>query len=298
MSTRLLLPAGVAEGVRVPCPVCAIDAPRLGRVAAPGAPSRAARAAYADATTCARCHGHGELVEVRAEAAEPSREPGCDASAAARCAWCKGPMPPEARRDAITCSKPCRQARHRFNTQVERVASTDRPLALAYADPPYPGLSKRYYKTHPDYAGEVDHVELLGRLSRYDGWALSTSAPALPDLLVAAHDLGVHARVASWVRGERASGVRHRPASAWEPVLYVPAREGPGAWPGDALVVTPRARTTDPARVVGAKPAAFCSWLFGLLGARSGDTLDDLFPGSGGVRRAWDASRADERDAS
>ncbi len=54
------------------------------------------------------------------------------------------------------------------------------------------------------------------------------------------------------------------------------------------MVYTCRPRLTDPDRVVGAKPAAFCSWLFGLLGARLGDTLADLFPGSGGVRRAWD----------
>ena len=45
--------------------------------------------------------------------------------------------------------------------------------------------------------------------------------------------------------------------------------------------------TTLPCRVVGAKPAVFCRWLFDLLGAACGDTLDDLFPGSGAVGRAW-----------
>jgi len=54
-----------------------------------------------------------------------------------------------------------------------------RPLRLAYADPPYPG--KAYlYRDHPDYGGEVDHAELIERLAAYDGWALSTSAAALP----------------------------------------------------------------------------------------------------------------------
>jgi hypothetical protein len=38
--------------------------------------------------------------------------------------------------------------------------------------------------------------------------------------------------------------------------------------------------------VIGAKPAAFCRWVFGLLGAAPGDTLDDLFPGSGGHERS------------
>ncbi len=48
------------------------------------------------------------------------------------------------------------------------------PLRLAYADPPYPGLSRQYYSTHPDFAGEVDHVELTSRLaSTYDGWTIN-----------------------------------------------------------------------------------------------------------------------------
>jgi hypothetical protein len=45
--------------------------------------------------------------------------------------------------------------------------------------------------------------------------------------------------------------------------------------------------------VIGAKPAAVCRWIFALLGAAPGDTLDDLFPGSGAVTRAWAAYTAD-----
>jgi hypothetical protein len=55
----------------------------------------------------------------------------------------------------------------------------------------------------------------------------------------------------------------------------------------DALVHVARIRTTDPRWCTGAKPAAFCWWLFDLLGALPGDDLVDLFPGSGGVARAW-----------
>jgi hypothetical protein len=47
--------------------------------------------------------------------------------------------------------------------------------------------------------------------------------------------------------------------------------------------------TTVPGRVIGAKPAAVCRWIFDLLGAAPGDTLDDLFHGSGAVTRAWAA---------
>jgi hypothetical protein len=39
-------------------------------------------------------------------------------------------------------------------------------------------------------------------------------------------------------------------------------------------------------RVIGAKPATMCRWIFTLLGACPGDTLDDLFPGSDAVGRA------------
>lgn len=50
----------------------------------------------------------------------------------------------------------------------------------------------------------------------------------------------------------------------------------------------PGARRTDPARVVGAKPAIFARWVFDLLGALPGDEFVDVFPGSGGIARAWD----------
>jgi hypothetical protein len=53
--------------------------------------------------------------------------------------------------------------------------------------------------------------------------------------------------------------------------------------------------TTLPGRVSGTKPAAVCAWIFGLLGAAPGDSLDDLFPGSGAVTRAWAAYTSQPR---
>ncbi len=50
--------------------------------------------------------------------------------------------------------------------------------------------------------------------------------------------------------------------------------------------------TTLPGRVIGAKPAVFARWIFTLLGATTGDQLDDLFPGSGAIARAWAAYTA------
>jgi hypothetical protein len=43
----------------------------------------------------------------------------------------------------------------------------------------------------------------------------------------------------------------------------------------------------------GAKPPAFCDWVFDLLGATDDDTLDDLFPGTGVVTARWNARQYD-----
>ena len=81
-------------------------------------------------------------------------------------------------------------------------------MAGRYAWPtptrPIPGKAW-LYRDHPDYAGEVDHAALIGRLSGYDGWALSTSAEALPGMLALCPP-GV--RVAAWHRGERPTASR------------------------------------------------------------------------------------------
>jgi len=210
------------------------------------------------------------------------------------CAWCQGAIPTAARRDAVCCSTRCRQARHRFIRAAGRpvVVADGRPLRLAYADPPYPGKAW-LYRDHPDYGGEVDHATLIRRLSTYDGWALSTSAAALPAVL-ALCPTGV--RVAAWHRGERPARSRW-PLNAWEPVIYCGGRPADPSRPNtllqarrvDSLVHGVAPMTTLPGRVIGAKPAAFCRWLFDLLGAATGDRLDDLFPGSGAVTRAWAA---------
>ncbi len=190
----------------------------------------------------------------------------------------------------MCCSVRCRQARHRFQRAAGRAqaAGYDRPLRLAYADPPYPGHAG-LYRGHPDYAGEVDHAALIERLATYDGWALSTSAEALPAVLALCPP-GV--RVAAWHRGERPAPARW-PLHAWEPVLYFGGRQLPrqpgGPRRTDSIVCGVAALTTLPGRVPGTKPAKVCRWIFGLLGAAPGDTLDDLFPGSGAVGRAWAA---------
>ncbi len=66
--------------------------------------------------------------------------------------------------------------------------------------------------------------------------------------------------------------------------------------PRDALVHIARPRLTDPGRVIGAKPATFAGWVFELLGAQAGDTFHDLYPGSGGIARAWAAYTDTDRE--
>lgn len=87
---------------------------------------------------------------------------------ASTCDWCQGPMPGDARRDAVTCSERCRQARWRFRRGASDLVGATAPGAparMAYADPPYPGKAG-YYRDHPDYGGEVDHAELVARLEQ------------------------------------------------------------------------------------------------------------------------------------
>lgn len=168
---------------------------------------------------------------------------------------------------------------------------------FAYADPPYPGLARRYYRDHVDYAGEVDHAELIRRLSTFDGWALSTSSVALPAVLPLCPP---GSRVAAWFRGERPTA-SYSPLHAWEPVIYYGARRHLSTGSArrvDALIHFARPRLTDTRRVIGSKPAAFCAWLFQLLGATSRDTFVDLFPGSHGVGLSWETYRMAMLDAS
>lgn len=209
----------------------------------------------------------------------------------APCAWCERTIPGRnhrgraTRRDAKTCSRACRQALHRFRVgRAAPLEADDRPMRFAYADPPYPGLARRYYG---EAAAEVDHAELIGRLcSSYDGWALSTSAGALAEVLAVCPP-GV--RVCAWVKGARASKARSA-LNAWEPLIVYgarPEREAVAQYLHDVLIWGGR-QHSHPRALVGMKSAAFCEWMLRLLGARQGDEFTDLFPGSGSVTRAWE----------
>lgn len=198
------------------------------------------------------------------------------------CRWCRGPIPPRARRDSVYCGRRCRQTAWRLRQRAGEVEVADQPGRFAYADPPYPGLAARYYRDEPTFAGEVDHRELVARLEAggYIGWALSTSARALRDILPL---VPREHRVCAWVKPGGCPPATYGLHNMWEPLIVVRGRQRP---PGrrDWLRAYP---ARGGGELPGRKPSAFCAFLFGALGMRAGDELDDLFPGTGIVGRAW-----------
>lgn len=161
---------------------------------------------------------------------------------------------------------------------------------FAYADPPYLGCGKLYAAHHPDaldWDKPETHHALIQRLAdEYpDGWALSCHTPSLRVLLpMCPEDI----RIAAWVKPFAVFKPNVNPAYAWEPVLWRGGR-------------TKRGRTVDTVRdwhsenitmrrgLPGAKPPAFAKWVADLLGAdvRQGDTITDLFPGTGAMLGVW-----------
>ena len=162
-------------------------------------------------------------------------------------------------------------------------------MRMAYADPPYPGQSKRLYGDHPDYAGEVDHAELVAELlARFpDGWALSTSIQALPAVLRLCPD---RARVLCWLKRATSPPMGDNRMYSWEPVILcdTPNPRMPTRMHCEAAADQFTFRPKTEGHVIGAKPRAFCMWLFAAMGLGPDDELVDLFPGSGAVAAAWD----------
>jgi len=160
-------------------------------------------------------------------------------------------------------------------------------VRIGYADPPYIGCS-HLYRDHPDFAGEVDHAHLIRRLEAdYDGWVLHTLATPQAIALLAPLVVETGARWMSWTKGFAAFKRNVSVAYAWEPVIVKAARKP---------VVSKRLVMRDwiecsitmKRGLTGAKPEAVCHWAFEMLGARPEDQLDDLFPGTGAVQRAWE----------
>lgn len=169
-------------------------------------------------------------------------------------------------------------------------------MKFAYADPPYLGCGHLYDTTHSAsraWDNPETHRDLIKKLSEeyHDGWAMSLSTPSLAVLLPMC-PAGV--RVGAWVKPFAIFKPNVNPAYAWEPVIFCGGRRR------SRKAATVRdwcsANITLRRGLTGAKPRAFCMWIFDLLGAEKGDTLDDLFPGTGAVTAAWnDVTGADHQ---
>lgn len=164
-------------------------------------------------------------------------------------------------------------------------------MRFAYADPPYLTCGARYYG-RPEWDDPATHLQLIDRLTADypDGWALSCRGVDLRWILPACPD---DVMVAAWVKPFAGSARKNvRIYRVWEPVVYRTTRRNTttaAARVRDALVLNP----TRQLGFIGAKPQPFNRWVTDLLGYLAGDTLDDLYPGTGGMTRELDQYTAD-----
>ncbi len=270
MSLRDLsvLEPGRVSGIREPCPPAPADG-----FASPAAAGRVRRSPGRVATS--------------SRSGQPSLAPAGHVLSAAGtpCAWCGEPIPevsPGARSkrvDTAFCKAVCRKTAWRLAQRGIARGVNTRPMRVAYADPPYPGCAWRYYRS-----AEVDHANLITRLvcDFPDGWALSTSAKALRDVLPLCPPT---ARVCAWTKPHPAHVQSMGLHNTWEPLIVVGGRQlRPGV--RDVLAALP---ARGGGELPGRKPIAFVAWLFSCLGVLPGDELEDLFPGTGVVGRAFRA---------
>lgn len=156
-------------------------------------------------------------------------------------------------------------------------------MTFAYADPPYLGCGAKLYSGfHEDAAIWDDpetHAALITRLcDEYpDGWVVSLHVPSLPVYLTFTPP---DARIGAWVKTYHQ--IRpHTVQFAWEPVIWRGGRKEIKRVPmiRDWLA----ANATSQRGLPGAKPEQFNRWVLDLLNYQDGDTLHDLFPGTGGM---------------
>jgi hypothetical protein len=167
--------------------------------------------------------------------------------------------------------------------------------SIGYADPPYPGCA-HLYADHPDFAGEVDHKQLIERLQdEHDGWVLHTHVPGL--LMMAGNGwLPSGIRVCGWFKSFAAFKRNVSVAYAWEPVIIKAARKPKVS---KRIIYRDFKEVPDSIKcgitmkkgLTGAKPPPVILWAIELMGSHYEDKLADLFPGTGVVGVTWEAWR-------
>lgn len=172
-------------------------------------------------------------------------------------------------------------------------------MKLCIADPPYLGRAHRWYGVggqgigyggryradeHPE-AGEWDdpkaHEAMVEHLlDNYDGFAIAATY-TVENMRTYTNALPLDARIGAWCRPNVAPcGSRLTPS--WEPVFFVvpkSRRTRTGGIERRDWIVAPTMRVG----FSGAKPPAWTRWVLDVLGYQEGDTVDDMFPGSGAV---------------
>lgn len=168
-------------------------------------------------------------------------------------------------------------------------------MKAAYADPPYLGCSAKHYShlhaSAADYDDPETHRALIERLcDEYECWALSLHEPSLRTILAMCPD---DVRVGAWVKPFAAFKANVTRAYAWEPVIFRFSR------PRTRKQTTWRDFVSEPITMrrgfPGAKPDAFCYWVFDGLNLVPEDEFHDLFPGSDAVGVAWEKWKEAQR---
>lgn len=178
-------------------------------------------------------------------------------------------------------------------------------MRFAYADPPYLGRAEYYAAHHPNAAIWDDpetHRALILRLQAEcpDGWVLSLSERSLRVILPMCPP---QARVAAWITDRpRFAGKAVPVRKHFEPVIFCGGRPyaDTGNRTADFIITKQNPLPAGETRYrmekhdlrsgktfVGRKPPAFALWVLDLLGWQPGDTVIDLFPGTGAVSAAW-----------
>jgi hypothetical protein len=185
-------------------------------------------------------------------------------------------------------------------------------VKFAFADPPYLGRAEYYRAHHPDAMSWDDpetHRNLIERLQdEYkDGWVLCLSEQSLRTILPMCPR---SARTAAWI-SERAryAGKAVPVRRHFEPVIFFGGRDGPNRAadfiitpqesmpPGSSRYVMNKSAIRNGEIFVGRKPAAFCRWVLTILGYEPGDSVDDLFPGTGAMGAVLDSMQSRGHDS-
>lgn len=170
-------------------------------------------------------------------------------------------------------------------------------MKFGYLDPPYLHQCHLYKHNHPSGDRPFDgrcwndletHRLLIDWASvEYpDGWALSSSSPALFEIAPFFLD---DARVGAWIKPFASFKPGINPGYCWEPLIWRGGRRL------GRDIDTVRDFCVAPIELIkgqiGAKPTRFCAWVLDLLGYEPGDQFEDVFAGSGVFGKVRDGHR-------